>query len=220
MAEKLGAFDSDDHAQSAMDWAQAHWKKVVAGVVVVVAIVAVVGVYQWNAERNAVQAESALYRAQSAFQSQNTQLAQTDLGRVIDQFPGTPAATQAAMLLAQTFYDEAKWDEGIAALRRVEGRGSAEEFQASVHSLIGVGLEGKGDFPAAASAYLAAAEATQFDLDDQAYRSDAARAYTEAGNTAEATRLWRELLDLPNSPYAAEARVRLGELMARPAQQS
>ncbi len=220
MAEKFDALDGNERAQSAVDWLQANWKKIAFGVAAVVVVVAVVGIYQWNEERNAVQAESAFYRAQSAFASQNTQLAQTDLGRVVDQFQGTAAATQAAMLLAQTFYDEQKWDEGIAALRRVEGDRSSRDFAGSVQSLIGAGLEGKGDFAGAAAAYLAAAEATEFDLDGQAFRTDAARAYAEAGNTEAAVGIWRELLDLPNSPYAPEARVRLGELLAQPAQQS
>src|SRR5690606_1304358 len=171
--------------------------------------------YRQSTEATNRSAEQALYSAQTSFASGNVQLAQTDLGQVIDRYQGTSAATQAAMLLAQTYYDNSQWDEGLTALRRVEGS-AGSDFNAAVKGLIGTGLEGKGDFAAAAQSYLAAASAARFDLDADSYRADAARAYTSGGSTAEAVRIWEELAASSESPHAPEARVRLGELTATP----
>ena len=49
------------------------------------------------------------------------------------------------------------------------------------------------------------------------YRADAARALASAGKAAEAAKIWEELAKDPTSFYAAEARVRIGELTAKPA---
>ena len=47
--------------------------------------------------------------------------------------------------------------------------------------------------------------------------ADAARTFTEGGKKAEAEKIWTALSKDNTSAYAAEARVRLGELMATPA---
>lgn len=207
---------SSEPSESLAEWFVLHGKKIAIVAILIAVAAGGFWAYRESARATSRSAEQALYAAQGAFMSGNVQLAQTDLGRVIDRFDGTPAATQAAMLLAQTFYDEQKWDEGIAALRRVENS-AGREFSSSVKGLIGAGLEGKGDNAAAARAYLAAAEAARFDMDAESYRADAARAHTAAGDTAEAVRLWEAIASTPDSPHAPEARVRLGELTAQPA---
>ena len=90
----------------------------------------------------------------------------------------------------------------------------------AVHALIGAGLEGKGDYAAAAQAYQQAAEQAAFALERQTHQADAARAMTLAGNAQGAVAIWQELANDPTSPFSAEARVRLGELQAAPAGQS
>jgi len=65
-----------------------------------------------------------------------------------------------------------------------------------------------------------AAEEARFDIDRDGYLADAARAYRRAGNDAEAVRIWTGLAEDPLGALAAEARVRLGELTAKPAGQS
>lgn len=217
MAEQRHRGGNAEPGETLVEWFTLHGKKLAIGAIVLAAAAGGVWAYRESTEATRRSAEQALYAAQGAFVSGNVQLAQTDLQSVLERFEGTAAATQAAMLLAQTHYDAGQWDEGISVLRRAE-RSAGKEFRASIQSLIGTGLEGKGDNAAAAQAYLAAAAAARFDLERQGYLADAARAHAAAGNTAEATRLWGELAENVQSPFAPEARVRLGELTAQPIQ--
>lgn len=213
MAARTTRSSVNEPSETISEWFLLHGKSLAIGAIVLA--VAAGGFYAYRQSTHATNrsAEAALYSAQTSFASGNVQLAQTDLGQVIDRYQGTDAATQAAMLLAQTYYDNSQWDEGISALRRVEGS-AGSDFAAAVHGLLGTGLEGKGDFAAAAQAYLEAASEARFDLTADSHRADAARAYTSAGSNAEAVAIWEELAASPESPHAAEARVRLGELTA------
>jgi hypothetical protein len=58
--------------------------------------------------------------------------------------------------------------------------------------------------------------ATEFPVDKAKYQSGAARDYMAAGKTEEAKAIWTELAKDDTSAEAAEARVRLGELTAKP----
>lgn len=218
MAAKPGsARYADDNAESLVEWFTLHGKKLALGAIALLVIAAAVWFYRSSTATTRRSAESALYSAQGALASGNVQLAQTDLAGVVTRFGGTPAATQAAMLLAQLHYDAQDWDAGIAALREVE-RSAGHGFEAAVQTLIAVGLEGSGDFAAAAAAHRAAADASTFDLERQSNLIAAAHAYVAAGDTGAAVRIWEEIAVDQDSPLAAEARVRLGELTAQAAQ--
>lgn len=200
---------------SAGDWLQLHAKKVaVAAVVVAVAVAGIYGYRQITAS-TAQRAERAYFSAQATQGAPDAQ--ERALDGVIGAYGGTPAATQAAMLLAQLRYDRGAYAEGVAALARID---ASEEFEASVDALIAAGLEGQGQFGEAAAKYREASEAARFEADHDGYLADAARAYRRAGNEAEAIRIWTDLADDPMGSVAAEARVRLGELTAKPAGQS
>ncbi|HEU4631175.1 MAG TPA: tetratricopeptide repeat protein [Gemmatimonadaceae bacterium] len=204
--------DSDSRVHSVGDWFTLHVREVVVGVVVVLVAVAGVFFYRQVTAANRRSAEQQFFAAQA--QAADPAAQQKALDQVISNFEGTPSAAQAAMLLAQLRYDEGKYDEGLAALRRLQQGGVSDEFAASVDALIAAGLEGKGSFGEAAARYLAAAEKARFDADRQSYLADAARAYRLAGNEAEAVKLWTQLASDPANPHSAEARVRLGELTA------
>jgi predicted negative regulator of RcsB-dependent stress response len=213
MASSGDGFDTT--AGSIGDWLQAHVREVVIGSVVVVVAVAGVFFYRQVSVANQRSAEQQYFAAQA--QSGDPAAQQKALDQVVGSFEGTPAAAQAAMLLAQLRFDEGKYDEGLAALQRLEDGGVPDEFAAATQALIGAGLEGKGSFAEAATHYRTAAERARFDADRQSFLADAARAYKLAGNQAEAVKLWTELAADPANPLAAEARVRLGELTAKPA---
>ena len=161
-------------------------------------------------------AEEALGRALQAVASGNLPLAQTDLERVVTRYKGTGPGVQAALLLAQTYYETGKPTEGIAALRKAEPEAD-KVFRASLVALIADGYDLQGKHAEAAGEYARAAGLAQFPTDRDLYRASAARHYGLAGNRAEAIRIWRELADEPSTPVAGEARVRLGELQAEPA---
>lgn len=198
------------------DWLSLHAKKIAVAAVVVAVAVGGIFAYRQISASTAQRAERAYFAAQA------TQGAPADQERALDgvigAYGGTPAATQAAMLLAQLRYNRGAYAEGVAALARIDGNGG--EFEASIDALIAAGLEGQGEFGEAAAKYREAAEEARFDVDREGYLGDAARAYHRAGNDAEAVRLWTELAEDPLGALAAEARVRLGELTAKPAGRS
>jgi len=69
-----------------------------------------------------------------------------------------------------------------------------------------------------AKEYEKAADLTDRDLERANQKARAARAYSTAGDTAKSRTIWAELASSSKNPsVAAEAKVRLGELSAKPA---
>ena len=78
------------------------------------------------------------------------------------------------------------------------------------------GYEELKDFVSAAEQNKIAARETRFPVDKAQYQADAARDYMAAGKTEDAKAIWTELAKDETGPLAAEAKVRLGELLAKP----
>lgn len=194
----------------ALDWLQRHGRAVAIGAVTLLAVAALVLVYQRMNAAERLQAEQAYFTAQGVPVAEERERA---LDNVITRYDGTPGATQAAMMLAQLRYDRGAYAEGVAALERVQSAAGAEQ-RAELHALTAAGLEGQGSFGDAAARYRQAADAARFDADRDAYLADAARSYRAAGNEAEAVRIWTRLAEDPFGAAAGEARVRLGETTA------
>ena len=134
--------------------------------------------------------------------------------KVVSRYEGTSAGTQAAITLAQTLYDQKKFKEGLEVLKAAEAK--AHDFTASIHVLEAAGREELKDLVGAAEQYKLAAQVTRFPADKAEYQSAAARDYMAAGKTEEAKAIWTELVKDETGPGAAEARVRLGEIEAKP----
>jgi len=197
-----------------MDWARMNAKPIgIAVAVIALAAIVWVVAKQWQ-DRRADAAEVALNRARQSYAQGNLPLAQTDLRRVIARFGGSSAGSQATMLLAQTFYEQGKPDSGLRALN--EGKASGLD-KAAFEALKGAGLEQEKKYAEAADRYRAAAGLTDSKISKDRYMADAARALTLAGNKAEAAKIWSTLANDDASAFAAEARVRYGELTAAPA---
>jgi len=204
----------DDRTESAMDWARANTKPIaVAAIVIALAAATWFFAKQWR-ERQADAAEVALNRARQSYGQGNLPLAQTDLKRVITRFGGSAAGSQASMLLAQAYYEQGKPDSGLKVLN--DGKPSDTD-EAAFEALKGAGLEQKKEYVQAAERYRAAAGLADAKIAKDRFMADAARALTSANNKAEAAKIWSALANDNASTFAAEARVRLGELVATPA---
>jgi len=204
--------DPDD---SIGDWLLLHKREVTWAAIVVAALLGGLWFYQRSQSIKAQRAESAYFQARQSAAAGNLPLAVSDLQKVVTRYEGTRAGTQAALSLAQAFYFQKKFKEGIAALKKAESN-SPEESRASIHVLQAAGYEELKDFLAAAEQYNLAAKATEFPVDKAKYQASAAREYAVAGKPEEARRIWAELAKDDTKPEAAEARVRLGELTAKP----
>lgn len=193
-----------------------HKQRVIMGVVALAVLFAGAWFYRRSTQIKATRAESAYFQARQAMMAGNAPLAMTDLRNVTTRYKGTAGAAQAALALAQILYDQGKYQEGIAELDKVAGR-SPHELKAAIHVLRAVGHEGLKQFDKAAAEYQAAADVTRFPKDASAFRASAARALMAGGKPDAARAIWAELAEEPEGSIVSEARVRLGELTAKPA---
>ena len=171
--------------------------------------------YQRSQSIKAQRAESAYFQARQSAAAGNLQLAVSDLRKVVARYEGTRSGTQAALMLAQSLFDQKQFKEGLEVLKKVESS-AADDFRPSIYVLEAAGYEELKDYVAAAQQYKLAAQATEFPVDKAKYQAAAARDYMAAGKTDDAKAIWTELSKDEAYPEAAEARVRLGELTAKP----
>ena len=201
--------------ESLTEWVTVHKREVTWTVVAVAVIAGGLWFYERSQSIKAQRAETAYFQARQASAAGNLPLAVSDLQKVVTRYEGTRAGAQAALTLAQALYDQKKFKEGIEALRKAEGK-APDDFKPAIHSVEAVGHEELKDYLAAAQQYEEAAKLTPYPADKAQYQADAARAYGAAGKTDQAKAIWTELAKDDTSPLAAEARVRLGELSAKP----
>jgi predicted negative regulator of RcsB-dependent stress response len=210
---------AEERSQQLRDLAAVHRGKLLAALVVVVALLAGAWLYVRSVALKRERAETAYYRARQAGETGNVSAASAELGKVADRYKGTPGGILAAISLAQLHYDSGKHRDGLQVLLEVEDS-APDEFESSVHLMKATGYENLRQFAEAAGEYQRAAETARFPSDALSYKGAAARALTAAGRNNEALAIWRELADEPSGLMAAEARVRIGELTARAAEPS
>jgi predicted negative regulator of RcsB-dependent stress response len=207
--------------QSFPEWIQANSRAVGIGAVVVLVAGAGYWFYLRSAEIKRLNAERGLSQAKQSLNAGNAGLAQTDLQRVASRYKGTPAGSQAAMLLAKLEYDQGKYAEGIKALEPYQTASAAGPNLAPVWALTADGQLALGQAAAAASSYQKAAEATSLPGERSMYWAKAARAFMTAGKDADARAIWERLSTDPDAVAVKnEAEIRLGELSAKSAGRS
>jgi predicted negative regulator of RcsB-dependent stress response len=214
-AATAGRPSFDERSESLADWARLYTRELSIAGVILVALIGVLWLYRYSSTQQLRRADEQLVSPERSLAAGNIPLAQTDLKRIIGRFGGTPAATQAAMLLAETYYTQGKYVDGLATLAKASRSGASAQFATGVESLIGDGYSEQNKPKDAAIHYLAAAAATPYPAEQARWKATAARAYTNAGDTAQALSLWRDLAKDDTSPEAPEARLRIGELTVR-----
>jgi len=197
------------------EWFMLHQRDVAWAVVALAIIVGGFWYYERSQSIKAQRAEAAYFQARQSAAAGNLPLAVSDLQKVVSRYEGTNAGTQAALTLAQTLYDQKKFKEGLDVLKAAEAK-APDHFKPSIHVLEAAGYEELKNLVAAAEQYKLAAQVTRFPVDKAEYQAAAARDYMAAGKTEEAKAIWTELVKDETAPTAAEARVRLGELEAKP----
>ena len=201
--------------ESLTEWVMLHKREATWAVVALALVVLGYWYYERSEALKAQRGESAYFQARQSAAAGNLPLAVSDLQKVAARYEGTRAGAQASISLAQALYEQKKYKEGIAALKEAEAKAPAD-FQPSIHMLQADGYEELKDFVAGAEQYTLAAKVTSFAADKAQYQAAAARDYMAAGKTEEAKAIWTELAKDETGPMAAEAKVRLGELLAKP----
>jgi len=200
---------------SLTDWFLLHKREVTWAILALAVVAGGFWFYERSQSLRAQRAESAYYQARQSAAAGNLPLAVSDLQKVATRYEGTRAGAQAAMSLAQALYDQKKFKEGIEALKKAEAK-APDDFKPSIHALEAAGYEELKDLVSAAEQYNLAAKATKFPMDKAQYQAAAARDYMAAGKTEEAKAIWTDLAKDETGPMASEARVRLGEVSAKP----
>jgi predicted negative regulator of RcsB-dependent stress response len=209
--QKPQDFAVEDSAENVADWVRLHARQVGIGAIALVAVAAVLYFVRASNETKEMAAARALTEAQRSVGTGNLPLAAADLQRLADRYGSTRAGKEGQILLAQVQLQQGKVDSALTTLERV---GSGGILQASVHSLRAAALEQQGKHAEAAAEYLKAASTTQLEAEGESFKSDAARAYVAAGNSAEAIKIWEAIGSNASSVLYNEAQLRLGELTA------
>ena len=217
MAAPAARQNFDDPTEPLSTWFRLHAKSATIVAAAVVVLGGGLWLYQYATVQQSLKADEQLIQPERSLGAGNIPLAQNDLKQLIQRYKGTAAATQASLLLAQTYYDQGKQADGIAVLEKVPRGGASAPFAPAIESLIGVGYSDQGKYHDAATHYLSASTLTPYAGVRSQYKANAARALTYAGDTAQAVSLWTGLANDEASPLAAEAHLRLGELTAKPA---
>jgi len=205
-------------AESFLDWFRINSRVVWIGAVVVAAAVFGFWFYTRSVALKNQNADKRLVSAKQSIGSGNLPLAQTDLKKVADQYAGTSAGAEAGMLLAQLKLDQGDNAGAVTALKELTGRISSGPYAASLRSLLGDALAQSGKPADAAAEYDRASQLTTMPNERALILSKAARAFAAAGNRDKARQAWESLASQQdNQALAAEARLRLGELLATPA---
>jgi predicted negative regulator of RcsB-dependent stress response len=185
-------------------------------VIGIAVIIGGVWFYERSQSLKGERAERAYFAAQQSIPG-NLPLAESDLRKLVTRYDGTSAANQARLTLAQLLYDENKFADGVAELKKaIPSLEKSKDFGSAAHVMMAAGYEQLKKFDDAAAEYAAAAKADRFDADRQRHESSQALALLFAGKRDQAKAIWTRLGADSKGAVAGEARVRLGEMLAQP----
>ena len=202
-------------AESFLDWFRINSRIVTIASVVVAAAAFGFWFYNRSAVLKAENADRKLLAAKQSLGSGNLPLAQSDLKKVADQYPSTSAGAEAGMLLAQVKLEQADYQGAVTTLKDLAGKNQSGPYATPIRALLGDAYSQLGKYAEAAAEYEQAALATQAPNERALLLAKIGRSQTAAGNAAKAREAWDALANqTDNAGLAAEARVRLGELLA------
>jgi predicted negative regulator of RcsB-dependent stress response len=202
-------------AESFLDWFHINSRWVGIGA----AAVLVAGAIAWYIPRARIQknenADKQLLAAKQSINSGNEPLAESDLKKVVDRYAGTPSGTEAGLLLAQLRLTKGDAGGAVTVLKDLAGKAGSGPSAATVHGLLGDALSQANQTAEAAAEYARAAALTSMPNERTLLLTKAGHAYMAAGRREEARKVWESVAAQQENPQlAAEARLRLGELLA------
>jgi predicted negative regulator of RcsB-dependent stress response len=202
-------------AESFVDWFRINSRMVTIGAVVVLAAAFGTWFYNRSVALKNENADKRLLAAKQSLGSGNLPLAQTDLKKVADQYAGTSAGAEAGMLLAQVKLEQGDYAGAVTSLKDLSAKIATGPYAASLRGLLGDALVQLNKPAEAAVEYERASQLTTMPNERALLLSKVGRAFQAAGNHDKARQTWEALaLQQDNQALAAEARLRLGELLA------
>jgi predicted negative regulator of RcsB-dependent stress response len=215
MTHPLSESETQPKAESFLDWFHVNSRLVSVGAVAVL----LAGAVAWYIPRARMQknenADKQLMAAKQSVNAGNLQLAESDLKKVADRYAGTPAGTEAGLLLGQIRLEKGDAAGAVTALQDLASKVGSDASAATVQGLLGDALAQANKTAEAAAAYEKGAELTSMPNERAMLLTKAGHAYQAAGKLPEAKKVWQALANQQdNQGLAGEARVRLGEIAA------
>jgi len=197
----------------ATPWYRDRTRIAIAGVAVVVLIALVVWLVLSSQRRKEEFAARSLNQARAAAEAGNLPLASSELQKLIDQYKGTDAATEAVITLNQVRMVNGQSELAAVNLRDFLATNPAPQYRAPAYGLLGAALENAKRYVDAGDAYSNASKAADLEYLKARYLIDAGRSYAVGGKPAQAEAAYREIVQkYPKSTSFTEAQVRLAEL--------
>ena len=195
-----------------LDWFKAH-KQITSWLGAILIVGAGLFVWTLSTKRRTEEIASRdLQGARFAFENQNYPLAASELAKVIANYSGTNAAAEARILLANSRLLEKQPQQAVTVLKDF-APGAPQAYRAQAYGLLGAAYENMGKPRDAGEAYENGSAAARLDFLKAQMLSEAARAWTNAGDTTKAVAAYRRILkEFAKEGIAGEAKVRLGEL--------
>lgn len=195
-------------------WASKHARAlIIAAIVLAIAIFSLVRYLDYR-ETLAQRAAIELLEVRATANSGNFALATRDLATFLQRFGGTPAALEARMLLAQLHLLQDQPQQAIEVIQPVTDE--AEGIMRTSAGLLLAGAYEDAEQPEQAlQQYLAVADYAEMDFQRREALEDAARLRVATGDTAGATELYQQLIQI--TPAGVEQDIynmRLSELQA------
>jgi predicted negative regulator of RcsB-dependent stress response len=195
-----------------IQWVKTHPQATVA---IVIALLGGGGLFWWNAisqRRTEAVAGEHLAQARLSFESRNYPLAASELSQVVENYAGTPAASEAELILAQVRLEQGQPQQAIDVLSKFAPK-AGSNFRAQAYGLLGASYENAKRWRDAAQAYEDGAANARYAFLKAQYLSDAGRVWVVVGDTAKALAAYRTITaQLDSTPSMTEAKVRIGEL--------
>lgn len=178
----------------ASTWAQRN--RLTVGVLIVVAVVAIVGLYSYMDYRTRLneQAVVQLEQIQQTVSMGDGEQARADLSQFLSRFGGTPHAGEARLLLGEQYL---RSDQPMEAVRVLDEAGISlrHPMGVQIETLKARAFEAAGDFGTAEEVYLEVANAAEMDFQRTGALGAAARLRETRGDWAGAAELYERILE-------------------------
>ncbi|HKU60169.1 MAG TPA: tetratricopeptide repeat protein [Gemmatimonadales bacterium] len=200
-------------APGAAPWYRDRTRLAIGAVIAVLLAALIAWLWISSQRRKEEFAARSLNQARTAAEQGNLPLASSELQKLIDQYKGTDAATEAVITLNQVRMVNGQNELAVVSLRDFLAATPKPQYQAPAYGLLGAALENAGRYPDAGEAYTNASKAADLEYLKARYLIDAGRAYATGGKRDEAIGAYRQITQkYPKSTSFTEAQVRLAEL--------
>lgn len=185
-------------------WEQHKFKILAYGIILLIAILGY-GAYAWHTQSQA-------HASQTLFAEARTQ---EEFQAVMDQYPGSVAAGNAALRLAALQRDAAKYDEAIATLKSLIEKHPKYPLQPAAWLSLGTTYELKGDTELALTTYRETAERFPEEYTAPLAMMAQGRILTQQGKKEEATKVYQDVIAQHQTSAAAREAMRDLRLLKR-----